>query len=272
MSDSGIQPKAGSFPTMPSVNAVSFGDLRDSLLQGFSDFGRAPLVGLFFAAIFVAIGLAVVLSLTAWHTPWLIYPFAIGFPLVGPFAAVGFYEVSRELEQGRKPSWPGVFSVIWQQRRREIGWMAFVLLFFFWVWMYQVRILMALFLGRLSFSSFDGFVSVTFTTTEGLIFMFVGHVVGAALALLLFSITVISMPLLLERDIDIVTAMITSIKVVATSPIVMLVWGVAVTLAVIVGSLPLFLGLLIVLPVLGHTTWHIYRKAVVPAANQNRSI
>jgi len=266
MSDSAPQPTAQPFPTMPRVNVVTLGDLRDSLLRGLADFGRSPLFGLFFAAIFVVIGLFVVLSLTAWDIPWLIYPFAIGFPLIGPFAAVGLYEVSRELERGRMPSWRGVFSVIWEQRRRELGWMAFVVLFVFWVWMYQVRLLMALFLGRLSFSSFEGFVSVTFTTTEGLIFLFIGHLVGAALALLLFAITVVSMPLLLERDIDVVTAMITSIKAVATSPFVMLGWGVAVTLAVVAGCLPFFLGLLIVLPVLGHATWHIYRKAVEPVS------
>jgi uncharacterized membrane protein len=266
MSDSAPQPTVQPFPTMPQVNALTVGDLRQCLLLGLSDFGRAPMFGLSIAAIFVVIGLAVVMSLTAWDIPWLIYPFAIGFPLIGPFAAVGLYEVSREFERGRTPTWRGVFAVIWEQRRREFGWMAFVVLFVFWVWMYQVRLLMALFLGRLSFSSFEGFIAVTFTTTEGLLFLMIGHVVGAALALLLFAITVISMPLLLERDIDVVTAMITSIKAVAASPFVMLGWGVAVTLAVIAGSLPFFLGLLIVLPVLGHTTWHIYRKAVVPAA------
>ena len=270
MSDSASRPTAQAFPTMPKVNAVSVSDLRDAILQGLSDFARAPIFGLFFAAIFVVIGLIIVLSLTAWHIPWLIYPFAIGFPLIGPFAAVGLYEVSREFEAGRTPSWRGVFSVIWQQHRREFGWMAFVVLFVFWVWMYQVRLLMALLLGRLSFASFEGFVSVTFTTTEGLIFLLIGHLVGAGLALLLFAITVVSMPLLLERDIDVVTAMITSIKAVATSPFVMLGWGVAVTLAVVAGCLPFFLGLLIVLPVLGHTTWHIYRKAVAPPVDASR--
>lgn len=269
MSDSTPQPTVQPFPTMPRVNAVSLGDLRGSLLRGLGDFARAPMFGLFFAAIFVVIGLMVVLSLTAWHMPWLIYPFAIGFPLIGPFAAVGLYQVSREFEQGRRPTWRGVFSVIWQQRRRELGWMAFVVLFVFWVWMYQVRLLMALMLGQLSFSSFEGFVSATLTTNEGLVFLFVGHLVGGALALLLFSITVVSMPLLLERDIDVVTAMITSIKAVATSPVVMLGWGLVVTAAVVAGCLPFFLGLLIVLPVLGHTTWHIYRKAVAPVGASN---
>ena len=263
MSDSA--PRLEAFPTMPRVNQMRFGDLRDSLLQGLADFGRAPIYGLAFAAVFSLIGLVVVLSLAAWDMPWLIYPVAIGFPLVGPFAAVGFYQISREFEAGKVPSWRGIFSVMWQQRRRELGWMAFVLLFFFWVWMYQVRLLMALLLGRLSFSSFEGFLSVTLTTPEGLVFLLIGHLVGAALALLLFSITVVSMPLLLERDIDAVTAIITSIRVVAQSPLVMLGWGLAVTLSVLAACVPFFLGLLIVLPVLGHTTWHIYRKALTHA-------
>jgi len=140
--------------------------------------------------------------------------------------------------------------------------MAFVMLFVFWVWMYQIRLLIALCLGLVSFASFDEFLTVVFTTTNGWVFLGVGHIVGAALALILFSITVVSMPLLLERDIDIVTAMITSVKVVFESPFVMLGWGAIVTLAVLMASLPFFAGLLVVLPILGHATWHIYRKAV----------
>lgn len=265
MPDGVPQQTVGTHPTMPKVNALSLRDLRECLLQGLSDFGRAPVFGLVIGAIFTVIGLIIVLSLSVWHVPWLVYPFAIGFPLIGPFAAVGLYEVSRELEEGRTPSWQGIAKVVWQQRRRELSWMAFVMLFIFWVWMYQVRLLLALFLGSLSFSSFEGFLGIAFTTTEGLIFLLIGHLVGAGLALLLFAVTVVSIPLLLERDVDIVTAMITSIKVVAASPLVMLGWGVAVTLAVLAAFLPFFLGLLIVLPILGHTTWHIYRKAVAPA-------
>jgi len=140
--------------------------------------------------------------------------------------------------------------------------MAFTMLFFFWVWMYQVRLMIALFLGRMSFSTLDRFFSVLLTTPEGWLFLGVGHVVGAALALILFSITVISMPLLMDREYDFITAMITSVKAVIASPVAMLGWGVVVTLAVIAACVPFFLGLLVVLPILGHTTWHIYRRAV----------
>ena len=248
---------------MPDVNALSVADLRAALMAGLSDFARAPLYGLGIGAIFALIGAAIVLALTVWDIPWMIYPFAIGFPLIGPFAAVGLFEVSRRLEKGEPISWSIVFSAVWRQRGRELSWMAFVMLFFFWMWMYQVRLLIALFLGRLSFATLEKFFNIVLYTPEGWLFLAVGHLVGAALALVLFSITVVSIPLLMERNYDFVTAMITSVKSVIASPVVMLGWGVFVTLAIIAASLPLFAGLLVVLPILGHATWHIYKRAVV---------
>lgn len=249
-------------PAMPRVNVVSGADVRAALLQGLSDFARAPQYGFVFAAIFAAIGIVIVLALTRWDMSWMIYPFAIGFPLIGPFAAVGLYEVSRRLQAGEPLSWGAVLGVVWRQRRREVSWMAFVMLFIFWVWMYQIRLLIALFLGRMSFSTLDRFLEIVFTTSQGWLFLAVGHVVGAVIALTLFSITVVSIPLLMERNYDFVTAMITSVKAVVASPVVMLGWGVAVTLAVIGACVPFFLGLLVVLPVLGHATWHLYRRAI----------
>ena len=247
---------------MPDVAALTFADIRSALMSGLSDFARAPLYGLGIGAIFAAIGAAIVLALTVWDLPWMIYPFAIGFPLIGPFAAVGLFEVSRRLEKGEPISWSIVFSAVWRQRGRELSWMAFVMLFFFWIWMYQVRLLIALFLGRMSFATLDKFFDIILTTQQGWLFLAVGHLIGAALALLLFSITVVSIPLLMERDYDFITAMITSVKTVVASPLVMLGWGVFVTLAIIAASLPLFAGLLVILPVLGHATWHIYKQAV----------
>jgi len=140
--------------------------------------------------------------------------------------------------------------------------MAFVMLFVFWIWMYQVRLLLALFLGFQSFSSMAGFMRVVLTTSDGLWFLLVGHVVGAVLSLVLFSVTVISCPMLLDRECDFITAMITSVKTVTTSGPPMIAWGLLVVAAMIAASLPAFLGLLVVLPVLGHTTWHLYRRAV----------
>jgi uncharacterized membrane protein len=176
--------------------------------------------------------------------------------------SAAFYEISRRREAGLALDWRSVSTVVMAQRKREMAWMAFVMLFVFWIWMYQVRLLLALFLGSKSFSTMDAFAGILLTTPEGWMFLALGHVIGAALALGLFALTVISMPMLLDRDMDFITAMNTSVRAAAASPVVMLGWGVIVTLAVIAASLPVFAGLLFVLPVLGHATWHIYRKAV----------
>lgn len=248
--------------TMPPVEALSVADIKQCMAQGWADFRKAPGFGLFFGGIYMLGGLLIVQSLFVWDMSWMIYPVAIGFPLIGPFAAVGLYEVSRRLQSGEPLAWNQILSVMRFQSGREMSWMAFVVLFIFWMWMYQVRLLVALFLGRLSFTSLDRFIEIVTTTGEGLAFLMVGHVVGAVLSLVLFSVTVCSIPMLLDRNVDFVTAMITSVKVVLASPVVMLGWGVMVTLALIAAMVPAFLGLLVVLPVLGHTTWHIYKRAV----------
>ncbi len=248
---------------MPVVNALTFDDLKACFSNGISDFRKATAFGLFFGGVFALGGIFIIQSLLVWKKIWMIYPVMISFPLIGPFAAVGLYEVSRRLQSGQPLFWNEILAVVWNQASRELRWMAFVMLFVFWIWMYQVRLLIALILGKLSFSTWPEFFEIVAFTPQGWTFVIVGHVVGAFLALFLFSITVVSFPILLERDIDFITAMITSVSTVFKSPIVMLSWGVFVTLAVMASFIPAFLGLLVVLPVLGHTTWHIYKKAVV---------
>lgn len=248
---------------MPEVNVLTADDLRAALSSGFADFRRAPMFGIFFAAFYVLGGWLIVQSLFVWDQSWMIYPVAIGFPIIGPFAAVGLYEVSRRLQVGAPLNWSGILGVVRSQSGKELSWMAFVVLFVFWVWMYQIRLLIAIVLGRMSFSGLDGFIDIVFNTQQGWTFLAIGHVIGAVLSLILFSITVVSIPLLLDRDVDFITAMITSVKAVFASPVVMLGWGLIVTLSVIAALIPAFLGLFLVLPILGHTTWHIYQKAVV---------
>ncbi len=247
---------------MPRVKPLTFRELENSVSRGMADFVAKPQFGLAIGSACAFFGIAIVACVRWLGAPWLIYPFAIGFPLIGPFLAVGLYEVSRRRETGEPVTWIAVTSRMWLQRRRELSWMAFVVLFVMWIWVYQVRLLMALFLGRSSFATIDAFLNILVTTPSGWLFLGIGHLVGAALALIMFSITVVSIPLLMEKELDVVTAMITSVKVVLASPVVMIGWGIAVTLMVVVASLPLFLGLIIVLPVLGHTTWHIYKKTV----------
>ena len=246
----------------PEVQTLDFGDLVAALVSGIEDFRKAPLYGLFFGGVFAAGGLLAIMLLSWFGELWLIIPIGIGFPLIGPFAAAGLYEVSRRLERGQPLTWSGVLVFVFRQREGQLGWMAFVVLFVFWIWLYQIRLLIALFLGFKSPSTIEGFVTVVTTTQEGMLFLVVGTLVGALLSLCLFAITVIAMPMLIDSQRDFVTAMITSVKTVTTNPKVMLVWGFAVVVLAFIALAPFFIGLLVVFPVLGHATWHLYRRAV----------
>ncbi|PVB59386.1 DUF2189 domain-containing protein [Labrenzia sp. 011] len=255
---------------MPQVNTIGVNDVIDALAAGLADFRRAPVYGLCIGALFALGGLFVVLSAAALNMSYLSYPAAAGFVLIGPFAAVGLYEVSRRLNAGETLSWSSIFGTMWAQKSRELSWMAFVVLFIQIMWMYQVRLLLALFLGFRSFASFGEFLNQVISTPEGLMFLAIGHVVGAVLSLILFSLTVISFPLLLEEDRDFITAMITSVRAVAKSPVPMIGWAFVVTALLIVSMVPAFIGLVVTLPILGHTTWHLYRKCVVIPAQDQR--
>lgn len=245
----------------PQIRAVSFEDVKASLAAGWADFRAQPGFGLFFGAIYMIGGLLILAFLTRIGSPWMIIPLAIGFPLLGPFVAVGLYEVSRRRQAGEPVTRKGVLAEVFRQRERQFGWMAFVVMFVFWIWIYQVRLLLALFLGFKSFSSWDAFVQVVLSTPEGWGFLGVGTVVGAFLATVLFSTTVMALPMLAEREVDFVTAMITSISTVVKNPAPMLGFGFIVGLTTLVALLPAFAGLLIALPVLGHATWHLYQRA-----------
>ncbi len=252
---------------LPAVRQVTFADLSTALSKGIADFKAAPQFGLFFGAVYAVGGLILFSAVMFLGLQWLAYPLVIGFALIGPFVATGLYEVSRLREQGRELSWNAILTVVWNQRRRELGWMAFVMLFIFWIWMYQARTLFAVFFGFSGFATMGGFLSAVFTTWNGWTFLLVGHIVGAIISMVLFTLTVVSIPLLLDRNADFVTAMITSIRVVTSSPVPMIAWGLFVIVCVVLSALPGFLGFLISLPVFGHATWHLYRIAVAPPAD-----
>jgi uncharacterized membrane protein len=251
-------------PTAVKINRIGFADVTTALRQGWRDFLRAPLIGLFFGGIYAAGGIAILLLLMVYHEPWWIIPIAVGFPLIGPFVAVGLYETSRRLAAGQPLHWGEILTVVLAQRKRQVGWMAFVVLFIFWMWLYEVRMLLAIFLGFKSFSSIEAFVDVITTTPEGIWFMIVGTGVGAFISFVLFCSTVIAIPLLLDREIDLITAIIMSFKAVFENLGPMIGWGVLVVALTFAALIPVFLGLLVVLPVLGHATWHLYKRVVAP--------
>jgi uncharacterized membrane protein len=249
----------------PVVRRITPADIAEALGQGLRDFQAVPLYGIAFGTLYAAGGIAILLCLTAFGMVYLAYPLAAGFAMIGPFVAVGLYEVSRRRETGQPISLAAIWTTV--RTRGEIGWMAFVTLFVFVVWMYQVRLLIALLLGlNASFSSLQEFITTVLTTNEGLLFLAIGNAVGAALSLILFSLTVVSFPLLLDRDVDFVTAMITSVRAVVTSPLPMIGWAALIVVLLAVSAMPYFLGLVVTLPVLGHTTWHLYRRIIAPVA------
>lgn len=248
----------------PRVLSIGFGDIVDALEAGLRDFRAAPLYGLFFGGIYALGGMLIVLTASALQMSYVSYPLAVGFALIGPFVAVGLYEVSRRREKGEPLLWGPILGVIFAQRRRETGWMAFVTLFVLVMWMYQVRVLLALFIGLHAPTTLDGFIEVVVGTPEGLMFLGIGHIVGAFNSLVLFSLTVVSFPLLLDREVDFVTAMITSVRAVFVNPKPMIGWAFIIMVLLMISIAPFFLGLFVALPILGHTTWHLYRRLVAP--------
>jgi len=253
---------AASTPIKLEVNAATVADVKQALGAGFRDMAQRPLLSLFFGLVFALFGFALIAGLTVFDQFWIVVAAGVGFPLVAPFLAAGLYEMSRRIGRGEDFRAKDIFLVVFRQQRREFGWMSFVVLFVFWIWAYQVRLVLAITLSSQDYRSLDHLLGAVFTTTDGLIFLMIGTAVGAFLSTVLFTITVISMPLLLDKDVDFVTAMITSFKTVHKRPAVMLGWGAVVGALTLLAIAPAFIGIVVVFPILGHTTWRLYERLV----------
>jgi len=244
------------------IRTLKRDDLIVCLLQGWRDFVAAPLYGLFFGGIYALGGVILLALFLALRLPWIGYPLTMGFALVVPFVAAGTYEVSRTLERGEALSWGKVLGSIWSRSGKDLGWMALVTVFALIIWVDFAIFLFLMFYG-LHIPTVNELVVAVLSTSRGLLFALVGNLLGAIIAMFVFSITVVSFPLLVDRDVDFVTAMLTSLRSVLNNPLQMIAWALLIALFLGASILSGFIGLFITLPVLGHASWHLYRKLVV---------
>ncbi|MHA6325248.1 DUF2189 domain-containing protein [Roseivivax sp. CAU 1753] len=247
---------------VPRNDALRVSELIDILRLGWRDFRRAPVYGLFFSGVYVLIGLAL-MQIGAGLFTWTL-TLSLGFPLIAPFLAVGLYEVSRRLERDEPLTFPAILGVIWRERTRQIPWAGAVIVIYFLFWSFFAHMLFALFMGPSAMTGPPDDLA-TYLSGPGLSLLLVGMGFGALFAFLLFSLTVVSLPLLLDLEVDFVTGMRLSLNLVRTNLSVMLVWAMTISGLTFLALLPYFLGLFIVLPVLGHATWHLYRRTITTA-------
>lgn len=255
--------KTDAAPVRPEIRTIAGADVLDALSAGLRDLARAPVYSLFFGAVFSAIGVAISYLLVVVGSSYWVLPVAAGFPLVGPFAAVGLYELSRRHEAGESLSWGGVLGAVIREGKHQLPSYAFITLFVYLIWVYLAHLIFALSFGLKPLTNVMTSADLLLTA-EGIAMLVAGTVVGGALAAFLFAISVVSVPMLLDRDIDVVTAMIASVKAVLDNPAPMLLWGVVIAVACVLAMVPLFVGMILVFPVLGHASWHLYRRAVQP--------
>ena len=248
---------------LPAVRRITVADLGDVLAKGLNDFGACRTDVIFLCIVYPLAGLLMAWSAFNYDIVPLLFPLASGFALVGPIAAVGLYEMSRRREQGADANWAHAFGVLATPAFGAILVLGLVLFGIFLLWLVTAYTIYHVTMGHEGGASLGAFYHDVFTTSEGGALIVVGVGVGFLFALLVLTISVVSFPMLLDRDVGLYTAVATSVRAVLANPVPMAVWGLIVAGGLLFGSLPLLLGLIVVMPVLGHATWHLYR-AVVP--------
>ncbi|AZN99179.1 DUF2189 domain-containing protein [Mesorhizobium sp. M9A.F.Ca.ET.002.03.1.2] len=252
----------------PTVRRITTADLMDALRLGYEDFWAKPSHYVFLCLIYPVVGLILTRWSSGSNAIQLIYPLMSGFALIGPFAAIGLYEISRRRELGMDSSWRHALDVRHSSALPAIAVIGIMLLALFLLWLFTAQSIYTSLFGNQPPDSIVGFVREVLTTTRGWTLILLGNAAGFVFAVIVLATTVVAFPLLLDRDVGAVSAIETSARAVMTNPLQMALWGLTVAVLLVIGSIPLFAGLAVVMPVLGHATWHLYRRVVEPERAQ----
>ncbi len=244
----------------PVIADLSASDIVAALRRGVDDFRRAPLLGLLFGGVYVAIGLIMVGTTIASGQTLYAVAITLGFPLIAPFAAVGLYETSRRIERGEPLDWGAILGVVWAERGGQLPWFGAIMVVWFLFYLFFSHTLFALMLGLSAMS--NPLDAGLLLSPRGLAMIALQLAIGGVFAWTVFAACAVSLPMMMDREVDFVTAMLTSFRAVGQNPVPMLLWAVLVAGLVFVAMLPAFVGLFGVLPVLGHATWHLYRRTL----------
>jgi uncharacterized membrane protein len=252
---------------LPIIRKIGMADVKDALAKGIEDFWAVPTHAIFLCIIYPVAALVLAQLTLNNSLLHLFFPLAAGFALIGPLAGLGLYELSRRRELGLDLSWTHAFGVRHSASIGGILALGALLAVIFLVWVAVAQAIYVANFGYPSPKSIPNFIRQLFTTREGWTLIVVGNGVGFLFAVLVLMMCVVSFPLLLDRDVGAAVAILTSVRVALRNPVTMAMWGLIVAGLLLIGSLPLFIGLAVVMPVLGHSTWHLYRKVVEPDAS-----
>lgn len=246
----------------PHVRQITFADIGEALRRGAQDFLAAPSHVAFIGLIYPVAGVCLAALTFSGNALPLLYPLVTGFALVGPFAAVGLYEMSRRRELGHEMSWTDALDVLRSPAMPSIIGLGLLLTCILLGWLATAQALYEWLYGPFAPQSYGGFLQEVLTTRRGWTLIVVGNLIGAFYALLVLSISWIAFPLLVHRDVGLAVAVQTSARAFLKNSFMAIAWGVIVAVALALGSVPLLVGLIVVVPVLGHATWHLYRRVI----------
>jgi uncharacterized membrane protein len=255
-------PPAKTAADLPVVRTITIADVKAALSEGFEDFKAVRSDVIFLCIIYPIVGL-VFASLAFGNLVQLLFPLAGGFALLGPLAAIGINELSRRRETGRPVAWTDALAVVRSPSIGSIALLGFMLVIVFLVWQFVAAAIFDATVGADVPLTIGGFIGTLFFTLGGWALIIFGVGTGFLFAVFVFAISVVSFPVLLDRPVGVGIAIRTSIAAIVMNPIPMAFWAAIIVGGLVLGSVPLFVGLAVVMPLLGHVTWHLYRKVVV---------